>query len=102
MENTAVDQQMKRFFETENLPLPPLPAGLLEQLKPTGPQNWATQGNYPSPAELGRRIEEARRGAADRAEVGFFGHGINSWLLYCYVMQGPLALLLQCRWGNAY
>jgi hypothetical protein len=102
MENTIVDQQLKRFFETETLPFPPVPEGLLAQLKPCGPQNWATKGDCPSPADLPARIREVRQAAADRAEVGFFGHGINSWLLYCYVMQGPLGLFLQCRWGNAY
>ncbi|MDB5799018.1 MAG: hypothetical protein JWP36_2920 [Paucimonas sp.] len=95
-------EELRELFTTEKLPLPALPSQLLQKLERTGPHSWSTQAAQTAPGDLAARIAEARRNVADYAEIGFSGHGINSWVMYVNLVHGPLAMFLQCRWGNVY
>ncbi|MDO8301138.1 hypothetical protein [Lacisediminimonas sp.] len=102
MSQLVAAEELKEFFQTENLPVPPLPAALMRTLVKTGPHSWSTRSDDSSPEDIDLRIQEARSNIADYAEIGFSGHGINSWVMHCNVATPSLALFLQCRWGNAY
>ncbi|MDO8301137.1 hypothetical protein [Lacisediminimonas sp.] len=102
MSPIAATEALQEFFQTENLPVPPLPAALMQALVKTGPHSWSTRSDDSSPEDIDLRIEEAQANIADYAEIGFSGHGINSWVMHCNVVTPSLALFLQCRWGNAY
>ena len=102
MTQIAVVEELKQLFDAEKLPLPPVPERLLRALKATSPQSWSTRTDDSAPQDIDRRIDEATSGIADYAEIGFSGHGVNSWLLHCNLSIESLTLLVQCRWGNAY
>jgi hypothetical protein len=95
-------RELEQLFKDENLALPPLPAALARALKPVGPHHWSTREALHDPLNVEARVKEVRSGVAPYLELGFTGHGINSWQLYFNLVQGPLALFVQCRWGNAY
>lgn len=96
------NQDWEQVFKDEKLPLPPLPALLAHALKPNGPHAWSTRDTAGDATQLEGRVQEARAGVESYLELGFAGHGINSWQMYFNVVLGPLALFLQCRWGNVY
>ncbi|WP_151447700.1 hypothetical protein [Lacisediminimonas profundi] len=102
MSHVTANEELQELFRTEKLPLPPLPEELTQALVKTGPHSWSTRAGASRPDDLDSRVAEARSGIGDYAEIGFAGHGINSWFMYCNVVHGPLALFLQCRWNNAY
>lgn len=102
MKTTQAGSNLAALFKQENLALPPIPEVLRDVLRQTGPNAWSTRGAVLPFDALERHISEARANGDDYAEVGFLGHGINSWQLCCNIVHGPMALFLQCRWGNAY
>lgn len=99
---TQTQKKPAEFFREEQLPFPPVAAELGKALIPAGPNAWTTRQDDSLPLDLDRRAREVREGVADFAELGFTGHGVNSWLMYFNQLHGPLALFIQCRWGNAY
>lgn len=94
--------ELSELFATEKLPLPGLPAALMQRLLQVGPQLWASESGLPHPEDLPQWIRLAQRHDGELLQIGFSGRGINSWSLHLNLVQKGLAVFLQCRWGNAY
>ena len=96
-------QQARALFAAEGLPFPELPSTLAGQLQPFGELLFGTRdletGTYSLDVFRDAVYEQP---VADYALLGFDGHGINSWALHYYLVQGPLALFVQLPWGGAY
>jgi len=96
--------QAKEAFAEQNLPFPPLPQALAERLQAFGNSVFTTReldyGPYGLEAFSGSLL--AGEPTDDYAVLGFDGHGINSWAVHYYLVQGPIALFIQIEWGGAY
>jgi hypothetical protein len=92
------------LFEREHLPQPPVPASLVAQLRPRGPNLFATRELRTSPYDISHYLAELQTTPTlpDYAVVGFDGYGTNSWAMHCYVVSGAVALFIQLPWGGAY
>lgn len=96
-------QQARALFAAEGLPFPELPPALVDQMRPFGELLFGTRDPEAGPYALDVfRDAVYEQPVADYALLGFDGHGINSWALHYYLVQGPLALFIQLPWGGAY
>lgn len=96
-------QQVRTLFATEGLPFPELPPALADQMRPFEELLFGTRDPETGPYALDVfRDAVYEQPVADYALLGFDGHGINSWALHYYLVQGPLALFIQLPWGGAY
>jgi hypothetical protein len=96
----------REAFAGEGLPWPPVPERLASALQAAG--NMAdgvfasralTIGPYALEAYVGEVLREL---PDDYALVGFDGHGMNSWAVHFFLVQGPLGLFVQLPWGGAF
>ena len=95
--------QARQLFAQEGLPFPTLPAELAPHLRLLAPWVFGTRALPVSLYDLDWFIEEAVAGKAeDYILLGHAGHGINSWAIHYYVVQGPLGLFIQIGYGGAY
>ncbi|MGV3653300.1 MAG: hypothetical protein ACO1N5_03700, partial [Noviherbaspirillum sp.] len=79
------------------------PASLAAALRPAGAYVFSSRDLPESLYRIETYFRQAWDGTApEYAAVGFDGHGVNSWAAHVYLVHGPAALFLQCRWGNAY
>lgn len=92
------------LFRNEQLPFPPLPAGLLPRLQPSGDAVFATAALSHGPYDLAHYVQsfEEETSPVDQAVIGFDGHGFNSWAVHCYIVHDGLALFIQLPWGGAF
>ena len=96
-------QQARALFTAEGLPFPELPPTLAGQMQPFGELLFGTRDPETGPYALDVfRDAVYEQPVTDYALLGFDGHGINSWALHYYLVQGPLALFIQLPWGGAY
>ncbi|MBL8259285.1 MAG: hypothetical protein JNM60_05710 [Candidatus Competibacteraceae bacterium] len=96
-------QQARALFAAEGLPFPELPPALADRLQPFGELLFGTRDPETGPYALDVfRDAVYEQPVTDYALLGFDGHGINSWALHYYLVQGPLALFVQLPWGGAY
>ncbi|MBK8964129.1 MAG: hypothetical protein IPM75_13880 [Candidatus Competibacteraceae bacterium] len=96
-------QPARALFAAEGLPFPELPPALAGQMQPFGELLFGTRDPETGPYALDVfRDAVYEQPVTDYALLGFDGHGINSWALHYYLVQGPLALFVQLPWGGAY
>ena len=96
-------QQARTLFAAEGLPFPELPPALAGQMQPFGELLFGTRDPETGPYALEVfRDAVYEQPVTDYALLGFDGHGINSWALHYYLVQGPLELFIQLPWGGAY
>lgn len=97
------DNTAHALFAAEGLPTPPVPPRFSAALRPSGGYVLSSCKLAHPLYQLALHFDAARQGTApDHAAVGFDGHGINSWAAHFYLVDGPAAIFLQCRWGNAF
>jgi hypothetical protein len=97
------DDMARAIFAREDLPFPPLPPAMAPALMKCTDNVFATRKLEQTPYLLEHFRSEVRREAvADYALVGFDGHGVNSWAVHYYLVDGALALFMQLAWGGAY
>ena len=85
------------------LPLPPFPADIVPSLRRLGAWCYATRMPEFRPYNFAEFAAAARAGRVeDIALLAQAGHGINSWALHYYLVQGPLHLFIQLGWGGVY
>jgi hypothetical protein len=91
------------LFAAQGLPGLALPAHLTAALLPVGEHILSTRKLAHPLYRLDAWFEAVWRGTeSDYAAIGFDGHGMNSWAAHFYLVHGPAAMFLQCRWGNAF
>ena len=97
-------ERARALFAAEQLPFPPLSERFAAALREENPHLFATRSLEAGPYNLEIYSLEIEQESAvpDYAVVGFDGHGINSWAVHYYVVEGALALFIQLPWGGAY
>ena len=89
-------------FKQAGLAPPPIPDGLAPRLRAYGEWVFSTFDPPAPPYDVFRYLAEL---GADDAEDGLLiahdGHGVISWALHYYLLNGPLACFLQLPWGGA-
>lgn len=90
------------FFADQGLPFPPLPPALSADLQPAKPHLFATCAVEHSAFDVELWIGAVDANAAPRALLGVDGRGFNSWAMHYFLVDGPLALFVQCPWGGAF
>jgi hypothetical protein len=95
--------RVRALFADQGLPFPPLPPSLESGLRQTGEHTFASRDALPPLYALDAHLTPLRQGTVtDYVALGFDGHGINSWAMHFYLVAGPVAMFLQCRWDNVY
>ena len=92
-------------FREAGLPAPPIPSRFESSLQALGPWWFAT--NDVSPAamylfETDFLLTLLTGQFDDFVAVSHAGHGVNSYALSYFLVDGPLALFLQTAWGGVY
>jgi hypothetical protein len=92
------------MFNEWDLPAPPIPTRFQASLQEVGP-HFATSdvtplAMYLFETELPLQLLQGR--LEDFVAVSFAGHGVNSYALSYFLVDGPLALFLQTHWGGVY
>ena len=96
--------KVKALFADEDLPFPPVPETLAQQLSAQGKYIFTTRKLSIAPY----RLEHYSGAVADSpvsedyAVIGFNGYGMNSWAMHYYLVQPGIALFIQLPWGGAY
>jgi hypothetical protein len=91
-------------FAEQDLPFPPLPEAFQHRLVPFNEWVFASRELEYGPYAADVYAHEVLSGEAveDYALLGFDGHGINSWAVHYFLVQGALGLFVQAAWGGAY
>jgi len=93
----------RQLFQDEGLSFPTIPEELAAQLKELGPWLFSTRPIGVTPYNLEYYVHEAERTRVeDYALLCHDGHGINSYAIHYYVVQGSLRMFLQLGWGGVY
>lgn len=92
-------------FREADLPSPPIPSRFESSLQALG--SWWFATNDVSPAamylfETDFLLTLLTGHVDDFVAVSHAGHGANSYALSYFLVDGPLALLLQTAWGGVY
>ena len=97
-------ERARALFAAEQLPFPPLPERFAATLREESQHLYVTRSLEAGPYNLEIYSLEIQQEPAvpDYAVVGFDGHGINSWAVHYYLVEGALALFIQLPWGGAY
>jgi hypothetical protein len=103
MDELNAFEYAQQLFADYNLPMPPVPLDIRDQLVVLFDWLFGTREDTPSPYRLTWFVDDFL--ANDEPEYLLFGHdgeGINSYAMHYYLVRGPLALFLQIGWGGAY
>jgi hypothetical protein len=93
----------RRLFEEAGLFLPAIPQELAGRLQEKGKWLFSTREISVSPYDLQHYVVEAARvPVEDYAVLAHSGHGINSYAIQYYLVQGRLRLFLHLGWGGVY
>jgi hypothetical protein len=94
----TVLQAIEFFTEGLDLPLPPLPARFVDELRVLGEGQLGTRTDAPALDDVEALLEELRQGRrSPYLLLGTGGHGIASTTVCYHLVLGGLALFLQLR-----
>ena len=99
----ATVEWVRETFAGAGLPEPHVPPPLAARLTCWGPWTFGTRrvdGVYGLVPELLGELGSGR--VDDYLVLGQGGHGVNSYSICYYLVQGALALFLEVGWGGAY
>ncbi len=102
-QSQRVMENATALYKGAGLPFPPIPSQLVDQFVEV--ENWVygTRSDHPFIYDIDWFIEEAvKQQSANYVLLGHSGHGVNSWAIHYYLVQGQLALFIQVGWGGAY
>lgn len=91
-----------RTFERAGLVAPPVPERFAGALRLIEPWCFATRDIDPMSMYMFDRTVSDGLAAADVVAFSHAGHGINSYAINYFLVDGPLALFAQVAWGGAY
>ena len=93
----------KQLFQKAGLSFPPIPPELSSQLKEQSEWLFSTRPIEVSPYILRHYVDEAEKSAVkDYALLAHSGHGVNSYAIQYYLVDGPLRMFLHLGWGGVY
>ena len=96
-------EEARRLFRDAGLAFPKIPPELAVRLKEQDRWLFSTREIAISPYNLEhyvREIDETH--VEDYALLSHSGHGVNSYALQYYLVQGTLGLFLHLAWGGVY
>jgi hypothetical protein len=96
---------LRRLFEEQELPLPPLTREVERRMSAVEEHIFATRPLTVRPYDLAAsvvaRMKDPEVGET-YALAGMDGHGVNSWAVHYFMVTDGLALFLQLPWGGIY
>jgi hypothetical protein len=96
-------EKARQLFHDAGLAFPTIPEELAAQLKEQGHWLFATRPLEMSPYNLEHYLEEAEESQVkDYAVLSHSGHGVNSYAIQYFLVQGSLRMFLQLGWGGVY
>ena len=96
-------QAAQAFFLDQGLPFPAIPDRFQATFRALEERVWGTRPYNISLYAVGSLVQEVLEGPVpDYVLMGFDGHGINSWAVHYFLVDGPLVVFLQIHWGGAY
>lgn len=99
--NQTALAEAQSLFEAEGLPFPPVPPELAGQVRRLFKWLWGTNRLLSTPYLMDRYLDEILFGdPADYLIFGQAGHGIHSYAMHYYLVQGNLAIYLQVPWPD--
>ena len=93
---------MRHSFESEGLPIPPVPEVLASEVQTIGNWEWGTRMPEVSTYDLHFYADETRPDTPPYLLVTHEGHGMQSIALHYYLALPGITCLLQEPWGGAY
>lgn len=92
------------LFQDAGLPFPTIPEKLAAKLTELGRWHFSTRPDIDvSPYNLQHYVDEVgQTRVKDYATVCHSGHGVNSYAIQYYIVQGPLRMFLHLGWGGVY
>jgi hypothetical protein len=101
---TLAAARVKRTFERAGLAVPPIPERFKRSLRVLDGWCFATRKiDGFSMYSFDGLISEALCGhAPDYVAISHAGHGVNSYAVSYFLVDGPLVLLTQAPWGGVY
>jgi len=99
---TDVDKA-RQLFREAGLAFPTIPEELATQLQEQGRWLFSTRPLEMSPYHLQHYVHELEAAEVrDYAVLAHSGHGVNSYAIQYYLVQGSLRMLLHLGWGGVY
>lgn len=96
----------KTFFREEKLPFPFVPAAFRSDIHQIGPGVFGSGWPVHAPVSLYDiqkcMTESMRHPDKPFLLFGEAGHGVNSWAMHYYLVNGPLALFVQLPFGGVH
>jgi len=96
-------EKARQLFRDAGLAFPTIPEELAEQLKEHGRWLFSTRPIDMSPYNLQHYLDEVEVSQVkDYAVLSHSGHGVNSYAIQYYLVQGSLRMFLHLGWGGVY
>ena len=97
-----MSDELRRAFQSANLPQPPVPGELMDNLQRLSDWNFCTRESNLSAYDVEEVVAHTlQRRGEDFLMIGHTGYGVSNWHLYVYFSHGPLTVFLQLAWGGA-
>lgn len=96
-------EKARQLFRDAGLGFPTIPEEFAVRLKELRHWLFSTRLISVSPYNFQHYVHEAERTQIeDYALLSHSGHGVNSYAIHYYLLQGPLHMFLQLAWGGVY
>jgi hypothetical protein len=96
-------KKARHLFQDAGLALPDVPKELAARLKEQSEWVFSTRKIVMSPYNLQHYLTESEESQVDDYVVlAHSGHGVNSYAIQYYLVQGSLRMFLHLGWGGAY
>lgn len=96
-------EKATKLFRDAGLGFPAIPEELAAQIKERGPWVYSTRPVELPPYNLQQYVKEVERTQTkDYVVLSHSGHGVNSYAIQYYLVQGPLRMFLHLAWGGVY
>ncbi len=96
-------EKARQLFRDAGLAFPTIPEELAEQLKEHGRWLFSTRPLDVLPYDLQHYLHEVEVSQVkDYAVLSHGGHGVNSYAIQYYLVQGSLRMFLHLGWGGVY
>jgi hypothetical protein len=96
-------EQARALFKSVGLNLPPIPETLRPDFKKRAEWCFASRPVDISPYLFQNYVKQAQSGRiSDYVLLAHAGHGINSYAIHYYLVNGPVRVFLQLAWGGVY
>jgi len=96
-------EKAKHLFQEAGLAFPTIPEEFAPRFKERGSWVFSTRKLEESPYVLDHYVEEAEKNPVkDYIAIAHSGHGVNSYAIQYYLVQGALQMFLHLDWGGVY